>query len=127
MIDSLTRDITRLLGPLTGSNKDAASAVSKVLATATSQGSALKRDVAQGAKTAAEAAEELVEIVKDAFEQLRGLVVSSSGAAQVASTAASVAAEAASAISDALGRDRGATPAGDVLQLGQIKVCVSLS
>lgn len=118
VLDSLVRDITRLLGPLLGSNSAAEASVKKVLASAISQGTSLKRDVQQGAKTAAQAADELRVIVRTAFDDIRGLLLSS-GAAEASSNVAGVAAEAAAAISDALARDR---PAGALLQIGQLQV-----
>lgn len=114
----MVRDITRLLGPLLGSNNAAEASVKKVLASATSQGTRLKRDVQQGAKTAAQAADELRVIVRTAFDDIRGLLLSS-GAAEVSSNVAGVTAEAAAAISDALARDR---PAGALLQIDQLQV-----
>lgn len=116
VLDSLTSDITRLLGPVTGSNEQAT--VQKVLAAAQSQGQSLKEDVQKGVKTAAQAADELFVIVKAAFDDLRSLLLSS-GAAEASATAAGVAADAAAAISDALSREM---PAGPLLQMGQVQV-----
>jgi hypothetical protein len=112
VLDSFVRDIMRLLGPLMGSSKSTETSVQKVLASASSQGASLKQDVQKGAKTAAQAADELRVIVRSAFDDIRGLILSS-GAAEASADVAGVAAEAAAAISDALGRDR---PAGALLQ-----------
>ena len=118
VLDTFTRDITRLLTPLTATNQQAATTIQKVLSAAASQGQTLKQDVQGGVKTAAEAADELLGIVKAAIYDLRSLLLSSS-AAEASATAAGVAAEAAAAIADAISKDR---PAGVLLQAGQVQV-----
>jgi hypothetical protein len=118
VLNSFVRDMMRLLGPLMGSNEATETSISKVLASASSQGASLKQDVQKGAKTAAQAADVLRVIVRSALDDIRGLILTS-GAAEASANIAGVAAEAAAAISDALGRDR---PAGALLQIGQVEV-----
>lgn len=122
-LEAFTRDITRLLQPVTGSNSQAASKVQAVLSATTAKANTLKTDVQRGVKTATEAADELLGIVKGAFDELRGLLLGF-GTDEAAANVAGVAAEAAAAISDALARDR---PVGAVLQLKQVQVRVGLT
>jgi hypothetical protein len=117
-LETFTRDITRLLQPVTGSNSQAATKVQAVLSATSSKANALKTDVQRGVKTAPEAADELLGIVKGAFDELRSLLLGF-GTEEASATVAGVAAEAAAAISDALARDR---PVGTVLQLKQVQV-----
>lgn len=119
VLDNLLLDIMNLLGLLIRTNKEAEGSVQKVLASAKSQGAALKQDVQKGAKTAVQAADELSGIVRAALDAIRGLLLKS-GAAEASENVAGIAAEAAAAISDALARSR---PAGvALLQMGQVQV-----
>jgi hypothetical protein len=89
VVASLARDINRLLSPLIGSNKDAAAKVQEVLSASASKGQSLEQDVQRGVKTGAEAADELMVIVRVTFDDLRHVVLSS-GAAEASSNAVGV-------------------------------------